>query len=183
MSNVSAFGNPASDAIRAAPTTPAAGPESNAKAACSRGFLERGEAAGGAHDERRQETCARAGRSEGAEVSAQDRAEVRVDHRRRRPLVLAELGSDLVGGDDVGAGMAAAKLGCDRLLVAVVPESEEETDGDRLRVELGKRCEIERLQLSVPPDATAHADRALERNERLRMLRAGPVQVRTGLAP
>ncbi len=129
-----------------------------------------------------REARVRAGTREGVEVSGEDRAEVRVDRGGRRPLVLAELGRDLMGGDDVGVGMPATKLGRDRLLVPPVPKREEETDGDRLRVQLRQRCEIERLQLAVPPDATAYADRAFERDERLRMLRAGPVEMGAGLA-
>ena len=81
------------------------------------------------------------------------------------------------------AGIAAPKLVRDRALVPRVPEREEEADGDRLRVELRQRLEVERLELAVPPDATSNADAALQRDERLGMLCAGPVEVRARLAP
>ena len=120
--------------------------------------------------------------SEGAEVSGQDgpryASTTVVDARSYS----RNSGATSWEATTWASGIAAPKLGRDRLLVAAVPEREEEADGDRLCVELGKRCEIERLQLSVPPDATAHADRALERNERLRMLGARPVQMRTSLS-
>ena len=64
-----------------------------------------------------------------------------------------------------------------------VPEREEQADGDRLGVELGKRLQVERLELAVPPDPPSNADAALERDERLGMLGAGPVQMRARLAP
>ena len=85
-------------------------------------------------------------------------------------------------GDDVRVGVPSAELGRDLALVAVVAEGEEEADGDRLGVELGQRREVERLQLALRPDPAADADAALERHERLGVLRARPVEVRPGLA-
>ena len=67
----------------------------------------------------------------------------------------------------------------DRPLVRGVAEGEEQADGDRLGVaEVGQRAELERRELAVRPDPPAHAERALERHERLRMPGAEPVEVR-----
>ena len=79
--------------------------------------------------------------------------------------------------------MAAPKLGHDRALVTRVPKGEEQADRDRLGVELGKRLQVERYQLALPPYPAADAYAAIERHERLGMLGARPVQVRAGLAP
>ena len=46
-----------------------------------------------------------------------------------------------------------------------------------------QRVEVERLELTRRPDPPAHAVTALERHERLGPVGAGPVQVRTRLAP
>ena len=70
-----------------------------------------------------------------------------------------------------------------RALVLRVPEGEEEADGDRVGVERGKRVEVERRELAVLAHAPVHAEAALERHERRRMLGARPVEVRTRLAP
>ncbi len=147
-----------------------------------RGFLERRKTSGGAHDERRQETRFRAGIRRG-------RADIRPRTGPRYASTAAvdarsysrNSGATSWEATTWASGIATPQLGRHRLLVAAVPEREEEADGDRLCVELGKRREIERLQLAVPPDATAHADRALERNERLRMLGARPVEMGASL--
>ena len=71
----------------------------------------------------------------------------------------------------------------DLLFVLRLPECEEQAHGDRVGVELGERLQVERLELAVPPDAPSNADTALERDEWLGMLGAGPVQMRARLAP
>ena len=78
--------------------------------------------------------ASRAPRGERAQVARRDRREVRVGGRRRGALVLAELGRDLVRGDDVHAGMPPAQLGRHGRLVGRVAEREEQADGDGLGV-------------------------------------------------
>ena len=107
--------------------------------------------------------------------------EVRVDRGRRRALVLAELGRDLVRGDDARPGQAAPQLLGDLALVARVAEREEEADGDGLGVDLGQRLEVERPQHALRPDPLVDSKAALQRNERLGMVLAEPVQVRPRL--
>jgi hypothetical protein len=64
-----------------------------------------------------------------------------------------------------------------------VAEREEQAHRDRLGVELGQRVEVELLEHTVGPDPLAHADAALERDERLRVRFAEPVEVRARLPP
>jgi hypothetical protein len=70
----------------------------------------------------------------------------------------------------------------DEVLVRRVAEGEEKRDGDRVGIEGRQRVESERLELASGADSPAHADAALERDERSGMLGAGPVQVRSRLA-
>ena len=77
---------------------------------------------------------------------------------------------------------AAAHLLGDEPLVRRVAEGEEQADGDGLRVQVGQRVEIERLDDPVRPDALVDADAAVERNERVRMVVAEAVEMRTRLA-
>ena len=65
----------------------------------------------------------------------------------------------------------------------VVAEGKEKADGDRVGVDRGKRVQIERRDLPVRPQPARHADAALERYERLRVLGARSVQVRPRLPP
>ena len=117
------------------------------------------------------------------EIAREDRPEIGVDRRRRGALVLAELGRDLVRGDDPRAGQAAPQLVRDRLLVARVAEREEQADGDRLRVDCGQRVEVERPQHAVRPDplvarrSSARAGRAA-RDGRRRAGRGAPASWR-----
>ena len=92
MSNAIAFSIPARRASRLAPTTPAAGPESERPRRVRRRLLERRDAAGRAHHERLRQAGLGAARRERPQVAAEQRPEVRVRRRRRRALVLAELG-------------------------------------------------------------------------------------------
>ena len=75
-----------------------------------------------------------------------------------------------------------ALLGGDRPLVRRVPESEEQADGDRLGVDVGERLERERGDDPVGPDPLAHADAALERDERLRLVDLEAVEMSAVLA-
>ena len=147
-------------------------------------LLERGDTARRAHDQRHGQPRLLAARGERPQIAPEQRTEVRVRGRRRRPLVLPKLRRRLVRGDDVCLRMPAAQLRHDRALVRRVAEGEEEADRDRLRVaQVGQRREVERRQLAFRPDPPAHAERALERHERLRMRGAEPVEVRAVLAP
>ena len=108
--------------------------------------------------------------------------QVRVHHRGRRALVLAQLRSDLVRGDDVCVRVASAQLYRDLPLVARLAEREEEAHGDRVGVELRQRGEVERLELAVARDPPAHARAPLEWDERRRVLDTWPVEVGSRLA-
>ena len=182
MSNEIACSKPATAAARAAPTTPAAGPESSANAGCAAASVRRGHAARGAHHQRLGHICSRARAREAPQVAGEHRAEVRVDRGRRGALVLAELRCYLVRGDDVRARHPAPQLGRDRPLVVGPVEREEQAHGYGLRLDLGQRLEVERLEHAVRADALAHAEAALERHERLGMARAEAVEVRAILA-
>ena len=57
----------------------------------------------------------------------------------------------------------------------------QQADRDRLCLELRQRLELERRQLSVRAHAPAHAERPPERDERLGLGRAQPVEMRTRL--
>jgi len=58
----------------------------------------------------------------------------------------------------------------------------EETDRDRLGVELAERVELEWRRLPLGRHPPPHADAPVERHERLRMRRAQPVEMRAILA-
>ena len=145
-------------------------------------LLERCEPARRAHHERLREPGVGTGSPERAEVARENGAEVRVDRGRRGALVLAELGSDLVRRDDVRGRVAASELLRDAALGLRVAEREQERYGDRLGVDRRERVEVERDELSVRACASAHADAALERDERRRVVDARAVEVRAGLS-
>jgi hypothetical protein len=147
-----------------------------------RRLVERRDSAGRAHDQRYGKIRLVACRLEGMQVARENRPEIGVDCRRRGALVLAELRCDLVGRDDVRLRVPPPQLLCDGALVGRVAEGEEQRDSDRVGLDLGQRLERERLELTVGSDPPAHSDAALERDERRRMVRAGPVQVRARLA-
>ena len=134
-----------------------------------------------AHDERLRQAGLAAALSQGAEVARDEWAEVRVGGGRRRALVLAKLGRDLVRRDDVCRRQAAAQLGGDGLLVARIPKREEQGDRHGLHVDLRQGAEIELLEHTFRADALAHAVAALQRDERIRMALAEPVEMRPGL--
>ena len=142
---------------------------------------ERDETARRAHHERLRQAGAGARAPERAEIAGEERTEVRVRRRGRGTLVLAELGRDLVRGDDVSGRVAPPQLVGDGELVSGVAEREEQADRDRLGVELGQRAQVERLEHALGPDPLSHAVTALERDERLGVLGAQPVEVRPRL--
>ena len=78
--------------------------------------------------------------------------------------------------------VSAPELLGDTTLGLVVAEREEERDGDRLRVDLRERVEIERDELAIRAGAPAHAHAALERDEWRRVVDARAVQVCAGLS-
>ena len=71
-------------------------------------------------------------RAELLDVVAHHRAEIGVQHDRRQPLVLAELGRDLVAGRDEGVGHLLAQDRERALLVLGPDEAVEEGHRDRL---------------------------------------------------
>ncbi len=146
-------------------------------------FGDRRDAAGRAHDERLGKAGVRAARREAVEVPRERRPEVRVDRSRRSTLVLAELRCDLVRRDDPRPGQPAPQFGGDLALVARVAEREEQADGDRLGVDLGQGVKVEAAEHAIRPDALGNSDAALERDERLGVLLAEPVEVSARLAP
>ncbi len=79
------------------------------------------------------------------------------------------------------ARVAAPEFLYDRELVFRMAEGEEKADSDRLGVNLRKRVEAKRLELPVGAHALDHADAAVERDERRRMLDTRPVEVSTRL--
>ena len=81
----------------------------------------------------------------------------------------------------MGAGMAAAQLRGDGALVTRVLEGEEQADGDRLGVELRQRGQIEGGDDPFGPDPLGDAVTALERDERLGLGVAEPVEMRARL--
>ena len=132
MSNVIAFSTPASRATRPRRRRPRPGPETSATAGCAAASAsvatppeERITSGSGS-------PALAAGVAERLEVPRDHRPEVGVDRRRRGPLVLAELGRDLVRGDDVRAGQPPPQLLGHRPLVRGVAEREEQADRDRL---------------------------------------------------
>ena len=143
---------------------------------------ERADTPGGPHDERLRQAGLAAARRQRAEVVGENGPEVGVHGCRRRAFVLPELRRHLVRRDHVRGRQAAAHLLGDEPLVRRVAEGEEQADGDGLRVQVGQRVEIERLDDPVRPDALVDADAAIERNERVRMVVAEAVEMRTRLA-
>ncbi len=147
-----------------------------------RRFGDRRDASRRQHDERLRKPGGLRAAGEPAQIPRRDRAEVGVGGRRRSTLVLAELRRDLARSDHVGVGVAPPELRRHGSLVRRVAEREEEAHGDRLRLaERGQRREVERLELAVRPDPPADAVTPLERDERLGVRRARPVEVRARL--
>ena len=148
-----------------------------------RGFLDRRDPAGRAHHQRGREPRLRRRCAERREIPGREWAQIRVDSGGRRPLVLAELGSDFVRCDHDRARMPSAQLCSDCLLVRRVAEGEEQTHRDRLRVDLGQAREVERCDDAVRANALVHAEATLQRDERLGVVDVEAVEVRPVLAP
>ena len=136
-----------------------------------------------AHHQRLRQACRCARAGERIEVPRDDRAEVRICCRRRRTLVLPELRRDFVRGDDARVREPPPQLVRDGALVPVLPVGVKQADRDRISLDLRQRRKVERLQLAVRPHPSVHPVAALERHERLRPVRARPVELRARLAP
>ena len=171
MSNEIAVSKPARRATSAAPTTPAAGPETSTPRRVRGRLRQRRHAAGRAHHERlgqgrppRTRSRAAAGsptppargtRPSPSSTRARTRG-TRARPRATRPR--ARRGSRR-------RSSSATARSCAR-----VAEREQQADGDRVRVDLRQRAELERRDHPVRPDPLADAEAALERHERLGML-------------
>src|SRR5262245_44848122 len=80
--------------------------------------------------------------------------------------------------------MTAPELRRHRSFVRGVAEREQQTDRDRVRLADGwEGLDLERLELTVGPEATADAVAALERHEWLGMLGTQAIEMRARLAP
>ena len=183
MSNEIAFSMPASARDAGGADDPAGRARTRARRRVLRGLVDRGDAARRAHDERLGQARLAAARRERAQVARDDRAEVRVRGGRRRALVLAELGRDLVRRDDVRVREPPPQLLRDRTLV----RSGRGTRGagrPRPPRASSSGSEPRSSGTSTPsgPDPPAHTVAALERHERLRRGRARPVEMRARLA-
>ncbi len=157
-------------------------PGEKSECGMGRGLLERCDSARGAHHLRGRELRLGARSRKGSQVAGQDRPQVRVDRRRRCALVLAELGRDLVRGDDVQRRIAATDLVRDGLLGSGIAKGEQQAHRHRLRVQLGKRRQVERDELALTARPLADSVAALERDERRWVLGARPIEVRPRLA-
>ena len=97
---------PARDATRSAPITPAAGPETRITTGCAAASSM----VATPPEERITQRLGKTGRddiaTERLKVARDDGPEVGVGDGRRGAFVLTELGRDLVRGDDVHAGMS-----------------------------------------------------------------------------
>ena len=136
--------------MRSAATTPAAGPERRMSA----GWAAASSSVATPPDERitsgAGSPASAADAPSAREVAAGDRAKIGVGGGRRRPLVLAELGRDLVRRDHVRLRVPSAQLLGDSPFVRRVAEREEQADGDRLRFDLGQAREVERRDARRP---------------------------------
>ena len=140
-------------------------------------FGDRRHAPRGPHHERLGQPFLGTTSRERLEVARECRPEVGVDRRRRSTLVFAELGRELVRGDDARPRKSLAQLVGDGFLVPPILEREQETDGNCLGIDLGQRLEVERPQNPVGPDSLVDLVAPLERNERRGMVLAEPVEV------
>ena len=132
------------------------------------GFGQGDHAAGRPHHEWLRQPGGAGRHPQPAEVAGHDRPEVRVGGRRRGALVLANLGRDLVRGNDMRSWMPAAQLRRDGALVVGMGIRMEQADGDRLDVvEQWQRRQVERDDHSLRAHALANPDAPLERHERL----------------
>ena len=123
------------------------------------GLARRDEAAGGAHQRRLGQAALAGHGSQTAEVAAEERGEVGVDHRGRAALVLAELGQDLVRDRHVDARQLGAEVLGDRALVGGLEVGEQQADRDRLGARLADRLgEPRGLPVAKRLDRAGRAD-------------------------
>ena len=124
------------------------------------------------------------------EVALDDGPDHRVDHRRGRAQVLAELGRDLGRQRDRHARQLLGQDRADPLLVRRVDVRVEQADRDRLhalaakqRRSVANRVVVERGEhLARRAEPLDHADRAVARDERHRLLELRVVERRPHLA-
>ena len=146
------------------------------------GFRRSRDAAGRTHDQRFWKSRRHRGVGERTKVAGDDRPQVRVGDGRRGTLVLPELWSDLVRGDDVCVRQPAPELRGDLAFVRRIAVGVQETDPNRVGLECRQRVEDERLELSGRAQAALHAVTPLEWHKRIRPGGARPVEVCAGLA-
>ena len=188
MSKPSALPSPQARASRPAPTAPPAGPERTLQAPARAASARRRDAAGGLHHQRlRAARPPPPPRSSRAEVAAEQGREVGVDHGRRAALVLAEAGQHLVRGGDVDVGQPLPQVLGEAPLVGRVEVGEEQADRHRLgAARRGRRGEPlrlavgERLETPSGPIRSAASKRSSRLDQRRRLRRAEPVELRAG---
>ena len=127
---------------------------------------------------------------EAPQVTVEQRREVRVDHRGRAPLVLAELREHLVRGGDVDVRQLAAQPLRDRTLVGGVAVGEQQADRDRLGARAPGLVDDARelvlgqlLDDAVGPDPLGSAEAHPLGDQRGRLRRAEVVEAGPVLAP
>jgi hypothetical protein len=183
ISNESASAKPALVAIRAAPTTPPAGPDSSDQEAC---------AAASSRLETPPDERITSGRGSPARSHASPRASkyaASVGPRDASAVVVEARSYSLNSGATScdattwGPREPPPQLVADGALVSVVAERKEQADGDRVRVDLGERREVKRLDDAARAQPLPHAEGPLERDEGLGMSGAEPVEVGRVLAP
>ena len=84
-------------------------------------------------------------------------------------------------GDDPGRGQAASQLRGELTLVARVTEREEEADGDGLGLDLAQGLEVERAKHPLRTDPLGDSEAALQRHQRLGVVLAEPIEMRSRL--
>ena len=181
MSNAIACSKPARRATSPAPTTPPAGPDTRIVAGCAAASSteatppEDSITSGSGRPAHAPRPRARAG--SGPRRERDTRRPPSSTRARTRGTPVRPRATPRHARRDGGAAAPRRPLAR-----ATRPGTKEQADGDRLRVaDVGQRRQVERLELSVRPNATAYAIRALERNERRRMLVAEAVEMRARL--
>ena len=86
-------------------------------------------------------------------------------------------------GDDVRFGQSPPKLVRDRGFVGGIPKGEEQTDSDRLRLDLREGRKVELLDQAVRTHPLADGEASLERDEGTRVIGAEAIEMRAVLAP
>ena len=191
MSIVSASSKPARRATAAAPTTPPAGPESASDAALRAPSSAVAHAARRRHHRRRRICRARAARSaRRAQVARPRRSQVRLGDRRRRALVLADLGQHVGRAHDVDLRQCARRAHAASAARAMRSRVRvQQRDRRRLRRERAHARQrtfasaaAERREHAVRRDALVDGHASLEGHERRRMVARQIVERRAILA-